>query len=182
MIKAQSAPALVPISYGLRAMGPAGLAVVRGWLTGPHVTHGWANPEDDHPASEPTRHCLLHPDHRRPRRGRFAGVRPPALLPPAADEQTLGHPYRAQPRGVRGIDLFFGAAKVHRTRLRIFAASGAPSSTSSGRTCPRGDGPRSRECTQRRRLSQGRLPLCWATKYRLGARAPHASRQSQTNH
>jgi aminoglycoside 6'-N-acetyltransferase len=115
MIKVQSTPALVPIRYGLRAMGPAGLAVVRGWLTEPHVTRWWPNPDvavrsiAQH-LSEPAIECsILTID------GRDAGYLqvydPHHAPPPAANEQTRDHPYRDQPRGTRGIDLFIGEAR-----------------------------------------------------------------------
>ena len=116
MIKAQSAPALVPISYGLRAMGPADLAVVRGWLTEPHVMRWWAHPQADHPASERTRHCVLHPHHGRPRHGRFAGVRPPSCtafrLRTSKRLATLPRPAARRARHRP----FLWRGKVHRTR------------------------------------------------------------------
>jgi aminoglycoside 6'-N-acetyltransferase len=125
MIKHQSAPARVPIRYGLRAMGPADLAVVRGWLTEQHVTRWWPNPEvalssiSQH-LSEPAVECfILTMD------GRNAGYLqvydPHHAPPPAADGQSSGHPYRDQPRGTRGIDLFISEARFigrgHGSRL-----------------------------------------------------------------
>jgi aminoglycoside 6'-N-acetyltransferase len=122
MIKAQSAPAVVPISYGLRAMGPADLPVVRGWLTQPHVTRWWPNPEvalrliTQH-LGEPAIECfILTLD------GEDAGYLqvydPHHSPPPAADEHASVHPYRDQPRGV---DLFIGEARCigrgHLSRL-----------------------------------------------------------------
>jgi aminoglycoside 6'-N-acetyltransferase len=122
MIKAQSAPAVVPISYGLRAMGPADLPVVRGWLTQPHVTRWWPNPEValrliiQH-LGEPAIECfILTMD------GEDAGYLqvydPHHSPPPAADEHASVHPYRDQPRGV---DLFIGEARCigrgHGSRL-----------------------------------------------------------------
>jgi len=125
MTKAQSAPALVPIRYGLRGMEPSDLAVVRGWLAQPHVQRWWPNPQiglrsiAQH-LSEPAIACFILTID-----GRDAGYLqvydPHHAPPPAADEQTSGHPYRDQPRGTRGIDLFIGEARLigrgHGSRL-----------------------------------------------------------------
>jgi aminoglycoside 6'-N-acetyltransferase len=111
MINAQSAPASAPIRYGLRAMAPADLAIVRGWL----VTRWWPNPEHalrsiTQHLVEPAIECfILTMD------GRDAGYLqvydPHHAPPPAADVQASVHPYRVQPRGTRGIDLFIGEAR-----------------------------------------------------------------------
>ncbi|HSR82491.1 MAG TPA: GNAT family N-acetyltransferase [Hyphomicrobiaceae bacterium] len=124
MIKAQSAPAEVPISYGLRAMG-ADLAVVRGWFTEPHVTRWWPNPEvalsliTQH-LSEPAMECFI-PTMGGQDAGYLQVYDPLHLPPPAADEHASGHPYRDQPRGTRGIDLFIGEGRFigrgHGSRL-----------------------------------------------------------------
>src|SRR5262245_4225506 len=115
MIQPQSAPAVAPIRYGFRAMRPADLGTVGGWLAEPHVKHWWPDPERalrsiiQH-LSEPAIECLILTMG-----GRDAGylqVYDPHHTPcPAADDQTIGHPYRDQPRGTRGIDLFIGEAR-----------------------------------------------------------------------
>jgi aminoglycoside 6'-N-acetyltransferase len=125
MINAQSAPASAPIRYGLRATAPADLAIVRGWLAEPHVTRWWPNPEHalrsiTQHLVEPAIECfILTMD------GCDAGYLqvydPHHAPPPAADEQASVHPYRDQPRGTRGIDLFIGEARFigrgHGSRL-----------------------------------------------------------------
>jgi len=162
MTKAQSAAALVPIKYGWRGMGPSGLAVVRGWLTEPHVARRWPNPQialrsiTQHLSEPAIERFILTID------GRDASYLqvydPHHAPPPAADEQTSDHPYRGQ----RGIDLFIGEARLigrgHASRLirRILEHLRR-------RNTPRGDRPRSRD-TQHRRPSPGPVPLRWATR------------------
>jgi hypothetical protein len=135
MIKAQSAPAVVPISYGLRAMGPADLPVVRGWLTQPHVTRWWPNPEvalrliTQH-LGEPAIECfILTMD------GEDAGYLqvydPHHSPPPAADEHASVHPYRD--RAALTFSLARQGASDEATDL---ASSGVSSSTSSRREYP----------------------------------------------
>jgi aminoglycoside 6'-N-acetyltransferase len=139
MIKAQSAPAVVPISYGLRAMGPADLAVVRGWLTEPRVTRWWPNPEvalrsTTQHLSEPAIECFVLTMG-----GQDAGYLqvydPHQLQPPAADEHASGHPYRDQPRGTRGIDVFIGRGGSSDEATDL-ASSDVSSGTSSRREYP----------------------------------------------
>ena len=116
MNKPQSAPALVLIRYGLRAMGAADLTVVHGWLNEPHVTRGWPNPEGalrtlTRRLSAPGIACCILTIDRRDA-GNLQVYDPHHALPPAADEPTSGHPYRHQPRGTGGIDPFMGGARV----------------------------------------------------------------------
>ena len=121
MTKAQSAAALVPIKYGWRGMGPSGLAVVRGWLTEPHVARRWPNPQialrsiTQHLSEPAIERFILTIDGRDA--GYLQGYDPRHAPPPAADEQTSDHPYR----GRRGIDLFIGEARLiirgHASRL-----------------------------------------------------------------
>jgi aminoglycoside 6'-N-acetyltransferase len=114
MIQAQSASAVAPIRYGLRAMTAADLDSVRRWLAQPHVARWWPHPEcalrsvTRHP-SEPTIACLILTMN-----GRGVGylqVYDPHHAPGrAGDGQTPRHPYQDRPRGPRGIDLFIGEA------------------------------------------------------------------------
>jgi aminoglycoside 6'-N-acetyltransferase len=101
--------------YGARAMSRDDLPRVGDWFAAPHVTRWWPNAEDravkriaDH-LGEPAMTCLIltideadvgylqvyDPHHE------------PCLAP---DGRVIAHPYRDQPRGTRGIDLFIGEA------------------------------------------------------------------------
>jgi aminoglycoside 6'-N-acetyltransferase len=115
----------VPISYGLRATGPADLAAVRGWLSEPHVTRWWPNPEvalrsiNQH-LSEPAIERFI-PTRDGEDAGYLRVYDPHHPPPPAGDEHPRDHPYCDQPRGTRGIDLFIGEGKLigrgHGSRL-----------------------------------------------------------------
>jgi len=114
MIQAQSASAVAPIRYGLRAMTAADLDSVRRWLAQPHVARWWPHPECalrsiTRHLSEPAIACLILTMN-----GRGVGylqVYDPHHAPGrAGDGQTPRHPYQDQPRGTRGIDLFIGEA------------------------------------------------------------------------
>jgi aminoglycoside 6'-N-acetyltransferase len=124
MIKAQSAPASAPIRYGLRAMGPTDLPIVRGWLGEAHVTRWWPDPERGlrsigRHLGEPGIECFIRTIDCRdagylqvydPHHGPKTGVH----------AQTSIHPAGDQPRGARGIDPFIGEARFiggHRPRL-----------------------------------------------------------------
>src|SRR5262245_58809872 len=115
MIKAQSVPASAPNNCGLRAMGPTDLPIVRAWLGEPHVTRWWPDPQAAwcsiaRNLGEPGIECFILTID-----GCDAGylqVYDPHHGPlTAAHGQTCIHPYRDQPRGARGIDLFIGQAR-----------------------------------------------------------------------
>lgn len=105
MIQAQSASAVAPIRYGLRAMTAAVLDSVRRWLAQPHVARWWPHPEcalrsiTGH-LNEPAIECLIL----------TMNGRRVAHHTRAGDGQTPRHPYQDQPRGTHGIDLFIGEA------------------------------------------------------------------------
>jgi aminoglycoside 6'-N-acetyltransferase len=125
--------------YGARAMSADDLPRVRAWLGAPHVARWW--PDADRQAGwigdhlrEPSMQCLIltidgldvgylqayDPHHE------------PCFAP---DGTAIAHPYRDQPLGTRGIDVFIGepgwAGQGHGPRLLdhvlqgLFAA-GAP--------------------------------------------------------
>ena len=134
MIQPQSAPAAAPIRYDFRVMTAADLGVVRRWLATPHVTRWWPDPECslrsiNRHLSEPDIACLILTMN-----GRDTGYLQ-VYDPHHSDGGTTGHPYRDQPRGARGIDLFIGEAScigrghgprfIDRVRDHLFGA-GAP--------------------------------------------------------
>jgi aminoglycoside 6'-N-acetyltransferase len=102
--------------YGARAMSAGDLPMVAGWLAAPHVARWWPDAEKqagwiaDH-LREPSMRCLIltideddigylqayDPHHE------------PCVAP---DGNTIAHPYRDQPQGARGIDLFVGDAAL----------------------------------------------------------------------
>jgi aminoglycoside 6'-N-acetyltransferase len=140
MIDLESALAVAPIGYDFRAMGPADLTRVGRWLDEPHVAQWWPDGARQLATialhlEEPAMRCLIltvdggdvgylqvyDPHHE------------PCIAP---DGTTISHPYRDQPRGTRGIDLFIGEAKLigrgHGPRLlarvlRHLFDAGAPS-------------------------------------------------------
>jgi aminoglycoside 6'-N-acetyltransferase len=115
MTDTPSAPVAAPATYHFRAMTTADLGLVGRWLAEPHVARWWPDGEGqarsiaDH-LSEPSMRCLIltmgetdvgylqvyDPHHQ------------PCLAP---DGQAIAHPYRDQPHGARGIDLFIGDAR-----------------------------------------------------------------------
>jgi aminoglycoside 6'-N-acetyltransferase len=139
MSHVQSAQAAAPVGYGSRAMKRADLALVRRWLGEPHVAQWWPDAEKQAQSiaehlSEPSMCCLiLRID------GQDVGylqVYDPHHEPCIAPDRTkIAHPYRDQPPGARGIDLFIGEAtcvgRGHGPRLlarvlRDLFAAGTP--------------------------------------------------------
>jgi aminoglycoside 6'-N-acetyltransferase len=109
MIQAQSAPAAAPIRYDFRAMTAVDLDAVGRWLATPHVTRWWPDPECalrsiSRHLSEPAIACLILTMN-----GGDTGYLQ-VYDPHHSDGETTRHPYRDQPRGARGIDLFIGEA------------------------------------------------------------------------
>ena len=138
MTDVQSVQVATPVRYDCRAMRSADLALVRRWLDEPHVACWWPDGEKqarwiaEH-LSEPSMQCLILTID-----GRDVGylqVYDPHHEPCIAPDGTTTHPYRDQPLGTRGIDVFIGEARLigrgHGPRLvarvleRLFAA-GAP--------------------------------------------------------
>jgi len=135
----QSAQVAAPVKYGSRAMRSADLALVRRWLEEPHVAQWWPEREKQAQSiaehlSEPSMRCLILQID-----GRDVGylqVYDPHHEPCTAPDGTkISHPYRDQPPGTRGIDLFIGEAtwlgRGHGPRLvarvlRDLFAAGAP--------------------------------------------------------
>jgi aminoglycoside 6'-N-acetyltransferase len=112
MSHVQSAQAAALVRYRFRAMAVADLGLVRHWLEEPHVTRWWPDPERAAGSiakhlHEPAMQCFIltvddmdigylqayDPHHQ------------PCLGP---DGTVIEHPYRDQPPGTRGIDLFIG--------------------------------------------------------------------------
>jgi len=130
MIQPQSAPAAVPIRHDFRVMTAADLGAVRRLAT-PHVTRWRPDPECAlrsirRHLGEPGIACLILTAN-----GRATGYLQ-VYDPHHSDAET---PYRDQPRGARGIDLFIGEAScigrghgprfIDRVRDHLFGA-GAP--------------------------------------------------------
>jgi len=114
MIQAQSAPVAAPIRYDLRAMTPALLEPVRRWLALAHVTRWWpvecALRAINRHLGEPAIACLiLAMNGMNGMNGRDMGYSQ-VYDPHRADGDAACHPYREEPRGARGIDLFIGEA------------------------------------------------------------------------
>jgi aminoglycoside 6'-N-acetyltransferase len=114
MSHVQSAQVAAPVGYGYRAMRSADLARVRRWLDQPHVAQWWPDREKQAQSiaehlSEPSMRCLIL--RIASRDVGYLQVYDPHHEPCIApDGAKISHPYRDQPPGTRGIDLFIGEA------------------------------------------------------------------------
>jgi aminoglycoside 6'-N-acetyltransferase len=116
MIHVRSAQAAAPVSYDFRAMRSADLVLVGRWLDEPHVTRWWPDGAKQlatiaRHLEEPSMRCLILTLE-----GRDVGYlqvydphHEPCLAP---DGTAILHPYRDQPMGTRGIDLFIGEVRL----------------------------------------------------------------------
>lgn len=94
-----------PGGYRFAPLTPAGLAVVGAWLAAPHVAAWWPGDgagEIARGLAEPGFDAYLVE----------VGGRPFAYLQVYDPFAEAGHPYRDQPPGSRGIDLFIGEASM----------------------------------------------------------------------
>ena len=114
MMHVRSTPAAMLAEYHFRSMAAADLGLVRRWLDAPHVARWWPQAEEQAASiarhlDEPSMRCLMLGIG-----GRDVGylqVYDPHHEPCFAPDGTaIVHPYRDQPVGTRGIDLFIGEA------------------------------------------------------------------------
>src|SRR5262245_24484456 len=114
MTQIQRAVTEAPNRYAFRPMKPADQDLVRRWLDAPHVACWWPDAERQARSVaahmiEPSMRCLILTVD-----GQDVGylqVYDPHHAPcMAPDGREIEHPYRDQPPGTRGIDLFIGEA------------------------------------------------------------------------
>jgi aminoglycoside 6'-N-acetyltransferase len=93
--------------YRFRPMERSDMAMLGSWLSAPHVSRWWGDPND---ALEQIAE-ILDTGLVKPFIGEFLG-RPVGYFQAYDPHEDYDHPYADQPRGTRGIDQFIGVADI----------------------------------------------------------------------